>query len=166
MIAKRLLLSLLVTGLVVLNQGIVHAQSDVPMVEAADQTAIRTIIEMQLDAFGRDDAVAAYSYAAPNIQQQFVNSDIFIRMVQTGYPMVYRHQSAEFQEIVTFKDAPAQKVLFTGNDGTSALAVYHMQRQADGSWRIGGCFLVPLDGKLYGLRGDNKKEFWELSASN
>ena len=28
-----------------------------------------------------------------------------------------------------------------------------------------GGSLVPLDGRLYALRGDNKKEFWELAAS-
>ena len=35
------------------------------------------------------------------------------------------------------------EVYVVGPDGKPALAVYEMQRQPDGSWRINGCWLTP-----------------------
>ena len=46
----------------------------------------------------RNDAEAAYSYAAPAIKQNFPQADIFMYMVQNSYAPVYRHKSFEFGE--------------------------------------------------------------------
>src|SRR6266849_5014477 len=62
----------------------VHAADDV----AAGQSVIRS----QVEALGRDDAAAAYSYAAPAIQDVFPQADIFMDMVRQSYAPVYRHK--------------------------------------------------------------------------
>jgi len=109
---------------------------------AADETAIRGVIESQLAAFQRDDGPGAYSLASPTIQAKFVNADVFLEMVKTGYPAVYRPREVEFRTL-EFKDGrPFQEVFVVGPDGTPVLAIYEMQRQPDGSWRINGCWLV------------------------
>jgi hypothetical protein len=36
-------------------------------------------------------------------------------------------------------------VFVVGPDGLSYLAYYTMERQADGSWRINGCYLVRME---------------------
>ena len=64
--------------------------------EGADGPSIRGIIQKQLEAFGRDDAAEAYSYAAPAIQELFPSEDRFMRMVREGYKPVYRPKSFAF----------------------------------------------------------------------
>lgn len=63
---------------------------------ANDVATAQGVIRAQQQAFGRDDASAAYSYAAPAIREIFPTPEIFMSMVQNGYPPVYRHKSFEF----------------------------------------------------------------------
>ena len=65
---------------------------------AADVSAAQNVIRSQEQAFARGDAAAAYSHAAPAIQQIFPHAEIFMQMVQQGYAPVFRHQSFEFGE--------------------------------------------------------------------
>jgi hypothetical protein len=108
----------------------------------ADRRAIRQTIEAQLDAFRREDGPAAYSYASPEIQRQFQTPEMFMHMVRQGYPQVYRSREVDFRELVAARDAATQAVLLVGPDGDTAMALYRMQRQIDGSWRIDGCALL------------------------
>ena len=39
---------------------------------------------------------------------------------------------------------PIQEVYVTGQDGMAVLAVYTMQQQPDGAWKINGCSLYPV----------------------
>ncbi len=112
---------------------------------AGDEAAIRAVIQSQLEAFQRDDGVAAFSYAAPNIQLKFATPEIFMSMVRTGYQAVYRPQEVRFLEALTRDGEIAQAVRFVGPDGAAVIAVYLMERQPDGSWRIAGVHLFPVD---------------------
>jgi hypothetical protein len=69
-----------------------------PARAADDVATAQSVIRSQVEAFGRDDAAAAYSYAAPAIHEMFPQADIFMYMVQHSYPPVYRHRSFEFGE--------------------------------------------------------------------
>lgn len=108
----------------------------------ADQAAIRQVIESQMAAFQKDDGVAAYGYASPTIQEKFINAQVFMEMVKAGYPAVYRPRQVEFRELKVENGRLFQEVFVVGPDGAPALAVYEMQRQPDGSWRINGCWLT------------------------
>jgi hypothetical protein len=108
----------------------------------ADALAIRQVIESQMAAFQKDDGASAYSYASPTIQQKFVNADIFMQMVKTGYPAVYRPRDVEFRGLKLENGRLFQEVFVIGPDGNPALAIYEMQRQPDGTWRINGCWLT------------------------
>jgi hypothetical protein len=110
-------------------------------VSAADQTAIRDVIEGQVEAFRRDDGAAAFSYASPGIQGLFGSAETFMDMVRQGYRPVYRPQVFEFREIVTLQGMVTQKVHVIGPDGRPVTAFYPMTQQPDGSWRIEGCYL-------------------------
>ncbi|MGE0120902.1 MAG: DUF4864 domain-containing protein [Dongiaceae bacterium] len=110
--------------------------------DEADAPAIRQIIEAQMAAFRRDDGPGAYAFASPTIQQKFGNADIFMEMVRTGYAAVYRPRTVEFRALRTENGRLLQDVFVIGPDGNPALAVYEMQRQPDGSWRINGCWLM------------------------
>ena len=110
-------------------------------VSPADQTAIRGVIEGQVEAFRRDDGEAAFGYASPNIRSLFGTPETFMDVVRQGYRPVYRPQVFEFREIVTLHGMPTQKVHVVGPDGRPVTAYYPMTQQPDGSWRIEGCYL-------------------------
>ena len=65
---------------------------------AEDIDAAQSIISAQEQAFARDDAATAYSFASPTLQSYFRNSDGFMYMVRNGYAPVYRHRSFVFGE--------------------------------------------------------------------
>ena len=110
-------------------------------VSDADRTAIRDIIQSQVDAFRRDDGDAAFGLASPSIRGMFGSSDIFMDMVRQGYQPVYRPKEFDFAEIVTLNGQVTQKVHVVGPDGRPVTAFYPMTQLPDGSWRINGCYL-------------------------
>ena len=111
----------------------------------SDRAAIQSVINDQIHAFQRDDGATAYADASPTIQSIFTTPDAFMAMVKNGYQPVYRPQALTFGDIVDSEAGPLQKVFVTGPDGQSYLAVYTLQRQPDGSWKINGCSLVDND---------------------
>ena len=104
--------------------------------------------EDQLAAFQADDAIRAFSHASPMIRRAFGTPSNFLRMVVTGYPPVYRPRAVEFQDIVTFRGAPTQRVFLVGPDGQSVIALYVMELQAGGVWKIDGCYLVKAEDSM------------------
>jgi hypothetical protein len=127
-------------GLLALLAAAIGGPADAQMSDA-DALAIRQVIESQMAAFQNDDGTAAYGYASPTIQEKFVNADVFLQMVRTGYPAVYRPRDVEFRELKLENGRLLQEVFVVGPDGNPALAIYEMQRQSDGTWRINGCWL-------------------------
>ena len=109
-----------------------------PRAEADPAGDIRQVIENQLDAFRRDDGTAAFSYASPSIRRKFRSAEIFMQMVQGGYPQVYRPRTVEFEELTLDGDRAVQRLFFIGPDGGGSLALYFMERQPGGSWKIDG----------------------------
>jgi len=59
-------------------------------VAAADASAVRKVIEAQIDAFRKDDAARAFSYATSGIRLTFGSAENFMAMVRSEYPVVYR----------------------------------------------------------------------------
>ena len=110
--------------------------------ESADKSAIRGVIERQIEAMRRDDGAAAYGYAAPAIQRMFPSEDSFMRMVRDAYRPVYKPRSVLFGELKDGADEITQSVLLRDADGEDWLAIYSLERQADGSWKISGCRLT------------------------
>ncbi|MGF1611725.1 MAG: DUF4864 domain-containing protein [Kiloniellales bacterium] len=108
----------------------------------AEGGAIRQVIQSQLDAFQRDDGASAFSYASPGIQRKFGNPATFMEMVRSGYAAVYRPREVEFRELRTSGSTVQQEVLFVGPDGKAVIAVYTMEKQPDGSWRINGVYFL------------------------
>lgn len=112
----------------------------------ADQQAVfKQIIQSQIAAFQRDDGIAAFSFAAPGIRSRFGTPDNFMHMVRSGYPAVYRPRGVAFMEARLKDGRPYQAVRFVGPDGRGVIALYEMQKQPDGSWKIAGVYLVPID---------------------
>lgn len=104
--------------------------------------AARATIEAQMRAFLADDGATAYSYAAPSIRQIFPTPDIFMGMVAQGYPPIRRPQRFEFGKAEALSPGSvAQQVFVTGPDGKDYEAVYTLEMQPDGMFRITGVTL-------------------------
>jgi len=108
----------------------------------ADSAAIRSVIGQQIEAFRKDDATTAFSFAAPNIREIFQTESLFMRMVARGYQPVYRPRDVQFGELAEVEGVPTQTVELIGPDGAAYTALYSMERQPDGSWKIAGCQIV------------------------
>ena len=113
-----------------------------PAFAADDVAAAQDVIRSQEQAFGKDDAAAAYSHAAPAIKQIFPQADIFMYMVQNSYPPVYRHKSFEFGEARAADGRIAQRVHIIDANGEAWEALYTLEQQPDGSLKITGCSLL------------------------
>jgi hypothetical protein len=107
----------------------------------ADWASIRAVITSQLDAFKRDDADAAFSFASPAIQKQFHTSGEFMQMVRTGYGAVYRPATVQFLEHFVLSGQPVQPLEIVTSDASVVVAFYIMERQPGGDWKIAGCAL-------------------------
>ena len=107
-----------------------------------DVAAAQNVIRAQEQAFSRDDAAAAYSYAAPGIHEIFPQADLFMFMVQNSYAPVYRHRSFEFGEARMEGGWIAQRVHIVDANGEAWEALYTLEAQPDGTFRITGCSLL------------------------
>ncbi len=125
--------------ILVLTTGLAEARA-----EDGKDSAIQAVIQSQLEAFQRDDGQTAFSFATPIIQQKFGDAERFMQMVRQGYDPVYRPASREFGETRYNAKRAVQKVVFVDRKGKSWLALYFMEQQEDGRWRIGGVRLDPL----------------------
>ena len=140
----RLLSITLVVVALLLSATPARAQS----LTDADKMHIRDIVEAQLNAFKADDAALAYSFASPAIQAKAGSPTAFMAMVRSSYEPVYRPRAVFFQNITMMNGVPAQRVLLMDQNGAPVLAVYPMERQPDGSWRINGCMLYKGDAQM------------------
>ena len=119
----------------------------------AARNAARATIDRQIEAFRRNDAAGAYAEAAPQIRNLFPSAETFIAMVAKGYAPVLRPRSYRFETMrETSEDEIAQGEITQGlslqdEAGLDWVALYTLQRQADGQWRITGCQLKKAPGE-------------------
>ena len=103
----------------------------------ADETAIRGVIDDQIAAFRQSDVEGAFGYASPSIQGLFGSPSNFGRMVEQGYPMVWRPAEVEYLRADPRGPGWDQDVLITDGAGRLHVLRYSMVETATG-WRIDG----------------------------
>ena len=106
-----------------------------------DWRAIRGTIARQIDAFRRDDATTAFSYAAPSVRKQFRTPGEFMRMVRAGYRAVYRPRAFRFLDPFTVSGQVIQPLEVVTQDDAVMVAYYVMEHQPDRTWKIAACAL-------------------------
>jgi hypothetical protein len=116
-------------------------------ISSTDAAAIRAVVEQQLDAFARDDARRAFALATSGIRARFGTAEAFMAMVRADYPVVYRPRRVDFDKPVVLEGEIMQPVRMIDAEGATWMALYPMQRQANGGWRINGCQLARLAGR-------------------
>jgi hypothetical protein len=110
---------------------------------AGEWTAIRRVIDDQLAALRDGDAPRAFAFASAAIREQFHDAPTFLRMVQDSYGVLLAARYAEFLEGAVIDGHTLQPLRLVMGDDTVLVALYEMQRDASGAWRIAGCVIVP-----------------------
>ena len=118
-----------------------HSADDAAKLEA------RATVERQIEAFRKDDAAAAYAQAAPSIQGMFASPETFIAMVRKGYGAVYRARSFSIDRVEeSGEDGLSLGMKLQDENGNDWTALYSLEKQSDGAWRINGCRLIKAPG--------------------
>jgi hypothetical protein len=141
---RRALLRVALLAVTAPRLALAQSQPSLPVSEAS---AVRAVVRAQLDAFAADDAVRAFSYAADGIRDRFGSAGQFMQMVRGSYPMVVRPAAVTFLAPRRADAQVLQPVQLTDREGRMWLALYSLQPQPDGGWRISGCQVIANDGR-------------------
>ena len=109
----------------------------------SDWTAIKALIAEQLAALKAGDGSKAFTYASPGIREQFGNAGTFLEMVRTSYGALISARYTEFLEGAVIEGRVIQPLRLIGSDNSVLVALYTMERQPTGGWKIAGCILAP-----------------------
>ena len=110
----------------------------------ADWKAIKDIdLRPARGVAGRRRRQGASRYAAPGIRQQFGTARNFLAMVRTAYGALIAARYTEFLEGAVIEGRVIQPLRLVGPDNTVRVALYTMEKQPDGGWKIAGCVLAP-----------------------
>ena len=104
-----------------------------------DTEGIRHVIARQFQAFADDDAEAAFETATPGVRKSMGHPGRFLALVRGTYPMVYRPETYAFLDVELKAREAWQLVRLVDAGGKAWVALFALERQPDGSWRIGGC---------------------------
>jgi hypothetical protein len=111
-------------------------------VSAADAKAIREVVQSQFDAFEDDDAPAAFALTSQASRSRLGSPDEFLRLIKEQYGPIYRHRTALFSGPQVIGADTLLIVRLTSPDSHVWIAIYRMEREPDGKWKIDGCHLL------------------------
>ena len=103
----------------------------------APNPAIERTIQNQFEAFLADDVDGAWTYASPNIQRLFQTPERFGRMVEEGYPMVWRPGRIDYLDLQTLGGLIVQRVQIIDGQGVAHVLGYQMI-ETEAGWQING----------------------------
>ena len=109
----------------------------------SDWTAIKAMIAEQLAALKAGDGNKAFTYASPGIRQQFGDAGTFLEMVRASYEALVAARYSEFLEGAVIEGRVIQPLRLIAPDNSVLVALYTMERQPTGGWKIAGCILAP-----------------------
>jgi hypothetical protein len=103
----------------------------------AGDSAARAVIADQIAAFQAGEMDRAFGFASPVIQQKFGTPETFGRMVEQGYPMVWRPSEVVFLEAREIDGTLWQEVFLRDGAGRGWIAEYEMVEH-EGALKING----------------------------
>jgi len=109
----------------------------------AEWETIQTVIEDQLKALKAGDGTKAMTYSVPGIRQQFRTPERFLRMVREGYGALLEARYSTFLKGAVVDGITIQPLQLVLPDNSVVVALYRMEKQKDGFWRIAGCVIAP-----------------------
>ncbi|MEO6564953.1 MAG: DUF4864 domain-containing protein [Casimicrobiaceae bacterium] len=138
---------------VVLTRAVLMAMLLVPFAQATppashtlprtEWKAIEKVIEQQRSALRAGDGTRAIAFATPALRGQFGTPENFLRMVRNGYAALLDARATRFLEGAVIEGSVIQPLRLILPDNTVLVAIYQMEKQKDGHWKIAGCVLAP-----------------------
>jgi len=119
------------------------AQPEADALPAKEWKAIKRVIAEQRVALIAGEAAKAFGYASPGIRRQFGDADTFIAMVRGAYAPLISARRVEFLDGAVIDGIVVQPLRLIASDDTVRVALYTMERQNNGTWRIAGCAIAP-----------------------
>lgn len=119
------------------------ASAQQPKLRASDWKAMQAVIAAQRAAFLAGDGDKAFGYATPAIRAQFGDPATFLEIVRNGYAPLLTARYVEFLQGAVIDGAIIMPLRLVDADNTVRVALYMMERQPGGSWRIAGCRIAP-----------------------
>ncbi|CAG0964986.1 hypothetical protein BURK1_00916 [Burkholderiales bacterium] len=110
---------------------------------AEEWRAIRSIVLAQREALVAGDAARAFSHASDGIRVQFGDAETFMDMVDRSYRALVEARSADALEGAVIDGLVIQPLRLVMPDDTVLVALYTMERQRGGAWKIAGCVIAP-----------------------
>jgi len=119
------------------------ALADTGTVRASDWKAIKQVIAAQRAALIAGDGDNAFGYATPSLRAQFGDADTFMAMVHIGYSVLLTARTTEFLEGAVIDGLIIQPLRLVDADNSVRVALYTVEKQEGGAWRISGCRIGP-----------------------
>jgi hypothetical protein len=110
-----------------------------PQVRAADWKSIKQAISAQRAALVAGDGNRAFGYATPALRAQFGDAETFMAMVHLGYPALLTARYTEFLQGAVIDGLVIQPLRLIDVDNSVRVALYTLEKQPSGAWRISGC---------------------------
>jgi hypothetical protein len=110
---------------------------------AAEWARIGAVVTAQREALVAGDGARAFAFATPALRRQYGSAEAFMRMIRSGYQALVDARYVELLEGAVIEGSTVQPLRLVMPDGAVLVALYTMERQRDGSWRIAGCVIAP-----------------------
>lgn len=140
---RRAILALLAIAALAVSLPAIPAPSAGQKLATGEWKKIKQVIGDQRAALVAGDAAKAFAHAAPGIRAQFGSPEIFFAMVQSAYGPLIGARYTEFLEGAVIDGNVIQPLRLVAADNTVQVALYTMEKQKDGRWKISGCVLAP-----------------------
>lgn len=108
----------------------------------AENEAIHTVVQSQLQAFASDDADTAFELASDETQALIGSPQALLGIVRELYPPLHRPQKAVFAPADVEGDHAIQEVAITDMNNVIWIAVFLMQQDEESHWKICSYHLV------------------------
>ena len=113
-------------GLILAMAMIVSGLAAQAQEHLAPNPDIEATIQSQFEAFLMGDIDTAWQFASPNIQRLFQTPENFGRMVETGYPMVWRPGQIDYLDLQSLGGLIVQRVQVIDRQGRAHILGYQM----------------------------------------
>ncbi|MEP6942695.1 MAG: DUF4864 domain-containing protein [Betaproteobacteria bacterium] len=141
---RRACLALLACVVVAFAQGARAQEAPLPGdPKPSEWKAMERIISAQRAALVAGEGVKAFAYASPGIRAQFGDPETFLELVRTGYAPLLTARYVEFLPGAVIDGTVVVPLRLIDTDNTVRVALYILERQKNGEWRIAGCRIAP-----------------------
>lgn len=122
--------------------GWIDSAAVIDGVSNADAMAIQAAVRSQIDALSDNDAVGAFQFTTLDRRTEIGSPDKFLSLIKKHYQPLYQHQLVLYSRPEVVNGETFQAVRLTDRNGHVWLAVFRMEPEPGGLWKIDSCYLL------------------------